>query len=121
MISVLRIFFTARGTNPWVVLACLIIASLCEGFGFATLLPLLGAATGSANQSFVSESVRGVLHGIGLDSSVGTLILVLVVGMLLNSAISLFVMRKVGYANAEVANQMRVRLIKQMLGARWSK
>ena len=120
MISVLRIFFTARGTNPWVVLACLIIASLCEGFGFATLVPLLGAATGSANQSFVSESVRGVLHGIGLDSSVGTLILVLVVGMLLNSAISLFVMRKVGYANAEVANQMRVRLIKQMLGARWS-
>ena len=40
--------------------------------------------------------------------------------MLLNSAISLFVMRKVGYANAEVANLMRVRLIKQMLGARWS-
>src|SRR5207342_1575262 len=44
----------------------------------------------------------------------------LVVGMLLNSAISLFVMRKVGYANAEVANSMRVRLIRQMLGARWS-
>ena len=40
--------------------------------------------------------------------------------MLLNSVISLFVMRKVGYANAEVANQMRVRLIRQMLGVRWS-
>ena len=40
--------------------------------------------------------------------------------MLLKSVISLFVMRKVGYANAEVANLMRVRLIKQMLGARWS-
>ena len=120
MISVLRIFFTARGANPWVVLVCLVVASLCEGFGFATLVPLLGAATCTGNQSFVSESVRGVLHGIGLDSSVGTLILVLVVGMLLNSVISLFVMRKVGYANAEVANNMRVRLVKQMLGARWS-
>ena len=118
--SVLRIFFSARGTNPWLVLACLIIASLCEGFGFATLVPLLGAASGSANQSFVSDSVRGALHSLGLDSSLGTLILVLITGMLLKSLISLFVMRKVGYANAEVANLMRVQLIKQMLGARWS-
>ena len=37
MKSVLRIFFSARGTNPWVVLVCLIVASLCEGIGFATL------------------------------------------------------------------------------------
>ena len=120
MKSVLRIFFSARGANPWVVLASLIIASLCEGIGFATLVPLLGAASGSTNESFVSQSVRDSLHTVGLDSSLGTLIIVLVVGLILKSLISLFVMRKVGYANAEVANQMRVRLIKQMLGARWS-
>ena len=46
MKSVLRIFFSARGSNPWVVLACLIVASLCEGVGLATLVPLLGAASG---------------------------------------------------------------------------
>ena len=91
-----------------------------RGIGFATLVPPLGAATGSTNQSLVSDSVRGTLHGLGLDSSLGTLIIVLVIGMLLKSVISLYVMRKVGYANAEVANLMRVRLIKQMLGARWS-
>ena len=108
MKSVLRIFFSARGTNPWVVLVCLIIASLCEGIGFATLVPLFGAATGSTNQSLVSDSVRGTLHSLGLDSSLGTLIIVLVIGMLLKSVISLYVMRKVGYANAEVANLMRV-------------
>ena len=118
--SVLRIFFSARGANPWVVLCCLIAASLCEGFGFATLVPVLGAATGSDNQSLVSESVRGVLHTLGLDASLGTLIIVLIAGLLLSSVISLYAMRKVGYANAEVANLMRVRLIKQMLGARWS-
>ena len=42
---------------------------------------------------------------LGLDPSLGTLIVVLVGGMLLKSVISLLVMRKVGYANAEVANQ----------------
>ena len=120
MKSVLKIFFSARGTNPWVVLICLIVASLCEGIGFATLVPLLGAASGSTSRSFIADGVRGTLHSLGLDSSLGMLIIVLVVGMLLKSVISLYVMRKVGYANAEVANLMRVRLIKQMLGARWS-
>ena len=118
--SVLRIFFSARGANPWVVLCCLIAASLCEGFGFATLVPVLGAAAGSDSESFVSQSVRGVLHTLGLDASLGTLIVVLIAGLLLSSLISLYAMRKVGYANAEVANLMRVRLIKQMLGASWS-
>ncbi len=69
--SVLRIFFSARGTNPWVVLACLIVASLCEGIGFATLVPLLGAASGSTNQSFVCDSVRGTLHSLGLELLAG--------------------------------------------------
>ena len=119
--SVLRIFFSARGTNPWVVLTCLIVASLCEGFGVATLVPLLGAATGSNNQSFVSESVRGVLHSLGPRFVAGHADHRPRRGHCCSSSvISLFVMRKVGYANAEVANLMRVRLIKQMLGARWS-
>jgi ATP-binding cassette, subfamily C, bacterial len=117
--SVLRIFFAARGSNPWVVLACLIVASLCEGVGLATLVPLLGAASGSDDDSSISAGVRGALDWLGLHPSVGTLIVVLVGGMLLKSAISLFVMRKVGYANAEVANALRVQLVRRLLGARW--
>ncbi|HEX6012442.1 MAG TPA: ABC transporter ATP-binding protein [Geminicoccaceae bacterium] len=119
MKSVLRIFFSARGSNPWVVLACLIVASLCEGVGLATLVPLLGAASGSDDDSLISAGVRGALDWLGVHPSVGTLIFVLVGGMLLKSAISLFVMRKVGYANAEVANTLRVQLVRQLLGARW--
>jgi ATP-binding cassette subfamily C protein len=118
--SVLRIFFSARGTNPWVVLVCLLIASVCEGIGIATLVPVLGAASGSNKESFITETVHSGLHMLGLDASLGSLIMLLIAALLLNSVISLFVMRKVGYANAEVANLMRVRLIKQMLGARWS-
>jgi ATP-binding cassette, subfamily C, bacterial len=117
--SVLRIFFSARGSNPWVVLACLIVASLCEGVGLATLVPLLGAASGSDDGSLISAGVRGALDGLGVHPSVGMLIVVLVGGMLLKSAISLFVMRKVGYANAEVANTLRVQLVRRLLGARW--
>ena len=119
MLNILGIFFGARGTNPWVVLACLLIASLCEGVGLATLVPLLGAAAGSANQSFIAQAVQRGLASLGLAPSLGALIGILVGGMLLKSVISLFVMRKVGYANAEVANAMRVQLVRQLLGARW--
>ena len=120
MWSVLRIFFRARGTNPWVVLGCLIVASICEGIGLASLVPLLAAASGSAKKTLISDSVHGSLAALGLDASLGTLIVILVLGFLLKSLISMAVMRKIGYANAEVANSMRVQLVRQMLGARWS-
>lgn len=118
--SILKIFFRARGANPWVVLACLILASVCQGIGLATLVPILGAATGTADQSFISESVRTAFGAVGLHPSLGSLILLLVAGTLLSSLIQMLVMRKVGYANAEVANHMRVQLIRLMLGVRWS-
>ncbi|MEK0082361.1 ABC transporter ATP-binding protein [Benzoatithermus flavus] len=120
MINILRIFFRARGANPWVVLACLIVASLCEGVSLATMVPLLGAASGSSHPSFVSRLVTDTLDRLGLHPSLGALIAVLVGFMLLNAAVSLFAMRKVGYANAEVANDMRARLIRHLLGVRWS-
>jgi ATP-binding cassette subfamily C protein len=119
MLNILRIFFATRSTNPWAVLACLLVASLCEGVGLATLVPLLAAATGSAHQSTIAQTVHHGLELLGIDPSLGALVLVLVGGMLLKSVISLFVMRKVGYANAEVANAMRVQLVRQLLGARW--
>jgi len=118
--SVLRIFFHAPGANPWVVLACLVVASICEGVGLASLVPLLAAASGSSKTSFISTSIHGTLASLGLDASLGALIVIMILGLLLKALISMEVMRRVGYANAEVANSMRVRLIRQMLGARWS-
>src|SRR3546814_15405648 len=44
MISILRIFYGARGTKPWFVLGCLMLAGISEGVGLATLLPLLSLA-----------------------------------------------------------------------------
>ena len=120
MKSVLRIFFHAPGANPWVVLACLVVASICEGVGLASLVPLLAAASGSSKTSFISTSIHGTLASLGLDASLGALIFIMILGLLLKALISMEVMRRVGYANAEVANSMRVRLIRQMLGARWS-
>ena len=41
MRNIVQLFFRAEGINPWTVLVCLIAASVVEGLGFASLVPLL--------------------------------------------------------------------------------
>ena len=48
MIEILRIFFTAKGTNPFYVLGFLVLAGLFESLGLTTLLPIVAYATESA-------------------------------------------------------------------------
>ena len=46
MKQLLNIFFRAEGTKPWLVLACLLLASLSEALGIGTLLPAANAVLG---------------------------------------------------------------------------
>jgi hypothetical protein len=64
MVKALRMFFSAEGANPWMVVLCLVAAGMAEGFGIATLLPLLTVAQGegagdNALGRFVQPSSRG--------------------------------------------------------------
>src|SRR3546814_10846126 len=63
MIGILRIFYGASGTRPWLVLACLLLAGVAEGVGLATLLPLLTLAIndGAGDSSSAAYYVQGVL------------------------------------------------------------
>src|SRR3546814_8179856 len=63
MIGILRIFYGASGTRPWLVLACLLLAGVAEGVGLATLLPLLTLAIndGAGDSSSAAYYVQEVL------------------------------------------------------------
>jgi hypothetical protein len=39
--NILTLFLNTEGINPWGVLICLVLASVVEGLGFITLVPLL--------------------------------------------------------------------------------
>jgi hypothetical protein len=43
--NILSLFLNTEGINPWTVLTCLVLASVVEGLGFVTLVPLLMVAT----------------------------------------------------------------------------
>ena len=121
MTGVLRIFYGAKGTRPWVVLGCLLLAGIAEGFGLASLLPLLSLAIGdkAAETSTVGLYVEQALALFGLTPGLGLLLLLVVGGIVLKCLLNMAAMFYVGYAVAEVATGMRAELIKSLLNVRW--
>jgi ATP-binding cassette subfamily C protein len=118
---VLRNFFRAEGTNPWLVALCLLAGSLAEGAGLVTLLPLLSVSTGSGESSSpIEEIVAGTLHALGIPARVEVLLVIVMTGLVLRSLLRLLAMRYVGFAVAEVATNLRRRLVEQLMNVRWS-
>ncbi|MCP3984640.1 MAG: ABC transporter ATP-binding protein [bacterium] len=119
---ILLAFARAHPRRSAATLGCLLLASLAEGIGMSTLLPLLElAAPGpGAEPSSLATVVRGVIGGVGLEPSLGVLLAVVVTGMLVKAMLVLLANRQVGYAVARVATELRLSLVRALLGARWS-
>jgi len=115
-------FSRAYPAESAMVLGALVLASLVEGLGLTTLLPLLTAraadAAGGA-QSGVGGVVARVLGVVGLTPTVGVLLLIVVIGMTLKSVLVLVANRQVGYTVAHVATDLRLGFIRSLLSARW--
>ena len=110
------------------MLGCLLLAAVAEGLGLSTLLPLLGlATTNTANiegtlakgSSPLSQTIGNVLVGLGLELTIGTLLVFIVVSMFLKAGLMLLAQKQVGYTVAKVATDLRLALLRAVLGARW--
>jgi len=111
-------------------LLALLVAGLAEGLGLTTLLPLFTQAsnqrTGQVSSEPLSiagsgtdEVVTNVLASIGLTPTIGVLICVFIAGLLIKAALVLWAYRQVGYTVAQVATDLRLALIRALLGSRW--
>jgi ATP-binding cassette subfamily C protein len=131
----MRILITFARTYPLqsaIMLFALVLAGIAEGFGLTALLPLLGLAfssrsqstpdqwTGLAgNESGVGQTVTEGLKFVGLEPSAGILLMVLVGAIILKSALVLLAKKRVGYTVAQVATELRLTLLRELLVARW--
>ncbi len=116
-------FVRAHPRRCMATLACLLLAGLAEGVGLSTLLPMLELAAPSAEgvpPSPLSDTVRGVLVGLGIEPSLGGLLLLIVGGMIVKAGMILLANRQVGYAVSSVATELRLSLVRALLQARWS-
>ncbi len=115
-------FSRAYPVQSALVLGSLVLASLFEGLGLTTLLPLLSSGAGgtpAGAQSGVGRVVTRMLDAVGLTPTVGVLLLIVVVGMMLKSVLVLVANRQVGYTVAHVATDLRLTFIRSLLSARW--
>jgi ATP-binding cassette subfamily C protein len=122
MRGVLGIFFATKARIRWTVLALLLLAGLAEGIGLTSLLPLLSLSGGGTDSgsSPASQMVFDALGRLGLPIEIETLILIVLAGIVLKSGLTILAMRHVGYAAADVATELRTKLIDNLLRAKWS-
>ncbi len=119
----------ARGypRQTLMTLFALILAGVVEGLGLTALLPLLqrtidlpvSPATDPTSSSDIGNSINSALAFFGIPSTVGSLLTVIMVGVLLRSLLILLADRKVGYTVAHVATDLRLALLRALLSTRW--
>ncbi len=119
-LALIAVFFAAYPARSALMLACLLLAGLAEGIGLATLLPLLKHLGGSqADVTVIDRFVQQTLDYVGLESTLGALLGLIVLAMVSKGAFLLVAMNQVGYTVAYVATDLRLALIRAVLGARW--
>lgn len=111
-----------------IVTVGLFFSSVMEMLGIAIIIPLLttvsfsgeAASSGmSASKAGISRAFHEILASVGLTPSIGTLILLVVVGLSIKSAISIGVMRHVGDLMADITTSVRMAIIRSLLNANW--
>jgi ATP-binding cassette, subfamily C, bacterial len=104
------------------IVGLLFLSGLAEGVGVASLLPLLELAMGdpTGQPSAVSVFAADMLGRVGLEPTLGVLLLALVGTMVAKGAFLWMSVRQQGYAVANIATDLRLMLIRAFLKARWS-
>jgi len=122
MKQLLIIFFRAEGTRPWIVLACLLIASLSEALGISTLLPAINVILGdnAADTPGIGRSIKMFIESMGISPSLGNLLIIIISLLVAKSVIVFGALAYSGITGARVAINLRRRLIKAIFDARWS-
>lgn len=122
MKQLLTIFFRAEGTKPWIVLACLLSASLSEALGISTLLPAISTILGdnAADTPSIGRSIKIFVESMGVSPTLANLLIIIVSLLVLKSVIVFGALAYSGITGARVAINLRRRLIKAIFDARWS-
>lgn len=98
----------------------LAFAGLAEGLGVAASLPLLDQVISpEAEPSGLGAAVVRAFEGFGLEASIGTLLVALVILFALKGLLTIQAMIQVGVVVAKVTMELRLRLLKAVSQAEW--
>ena len=91
------------------VLLALLAAGIAEGLSLTALLPLLSIAIGGTGDSDIGRVIVKTLQGIGIEPTIGVMLLIIVGGMLIKSMILLLANREIVKCCVWQLNQAAIR------------
>ena len=114
-------FMRAYPARSVVMVLLLAVAGLLEGIGVITLLPLLELVAGGSDGdlSGVSLAIASGLAQVGLEPTLGVLLSLIVAAMVSKAVVLWLAMRQVGFTVAQVTTDLRMSLLRTLLGVRW--
>ncbi len=125
------LMLTYARSYPWqsfLMVTALLLAGLAEGSSLSALLPLATFAVQAGGDSDaapvlpdsgVSRYVTELLDTIGVEPSIGSLLVFVVAGVFVKNVLVLFAEKQVGYTKARVATDLRLRLLTSVLESKW--
>ena len=120
MLSVFRLFFRAEGTRPYLVLACMVLASCADAIGFSSLVPAVAQIEGGPTApTLLSTMTTSILAFAGLPHTLGWLIILFCAAIAVKVVLAFTALNYAGRTFAHVATDIRSRLIGQLMAARW--
>ncbi len=107
--------------RAFLLVLALFLNSLLEGFGIATLVPLLALTLGQDGASLppMARTILDVLAQSGLPRETWVLTLIAAGALALREVISFAILSWSGYVIADVAAQLRRRLLTSIVQASW--
>ena len=109
------------------MLLALLFAGIAEGAGLSALLPLLNIAINrspdgedsTGNDNEFSQAVTEFLNRLGIEADIGTLLIIIVIGITIKSLLLLIAKKQVGYTAAQVTTDLRLDLLRVVLRSKW--
>jgi len=134
------VLVTLLKAYPWrtaLAMIAILFAGLADGAGITTLLPLLKIATatqssgqvnllpeiasgdGAKEGSHIEQMVIDALAFVGLEPTIGVLLVTVVCLITIRSLLLLIANRHVGYSAAHIASECRLSLLRAVLASQW--
>ena len=103
-------------------IALLIAANLAESVGIVTLLPLLASFSGEqvAGTQPIIDTTNSVLAVFGITPSLLSYLAIIVIGMVSKGLLQFAAAMVTGYTGTTLMTDLRIRLIRSLMRARWS-
>lgn len=101
---------------------CLLLSGLAEGFGLASLLPILSIALGGEDSEPgpAEEKFLDWLTYLGIPTDLVTLMALAVTAILIKNLLNLVAMTYVGFTVSNIVTRLRRDMVRNLLLVKWS-